>query len=50
MASHNLEQASRLCPRALVLVSGRLVGDLVGAQLNADRLADLYRAPLLVTS
>lgn len=47
MATHNLEQGRRLCRRALVLVGGRLVGELPTDELDADRLTTLYRAPAL---
>ena len=47
MATHNLEQAKRLCQRAIVLVGGRLVGELPMAELDRDRLAGLYTAPTL---
>jgi heme exporter protein A len=47
MATHNLEQARRLCRRALVVVSGRLVGEMPVADLDSDRLSAFYQARTL---
>ncbi len=47
MATHNLDQARRICQQALVLVGGRLVQQRVLTDLTANRLQDLYREPLL---
>jgi heme exporter protein A len=47
VATHDLEQARRLCQRAIVLVDGCLVGQLPMAELDRDRLAGLYGAPSL---
>ena len=44
LATHNLDQARRLCGRAAVLVGGRLVSELPTCELSADVLGGLYRA------
>ena len=45
MATHNLQQAARVCRRGLVLVAGRLAAaDSIDA-IDAARLGDLYRRP-----
>jgi heme exporter protein A len=46
MASHNLEHARQICQRAIVLVGGRLIGQLSMAELDAQQLGQLYRQPL----
>jgi ABC-type methionine transport system ATPase subunit len=49
MATHNLDQARRICQQALVLVGGRLVQQRVLADLTASHLQDIYREPLLAS-
>lgn len=44
VATHNIEQARRLCHRALVLVAGRLAADLPVEAMEPVRLQQLYRA------
>lgn len=48
MATHNLDQARRLCERALVLADGRLVDTIATDELDTERLAGLYRGPAKV--
>jgi heme exporter protein A len=46
MATHNLEQAGRLCRRAVVLVRGRLVRELPAGEIDGDALSSLYSGPV----
>jgi ABC-type multidrug transport system ATPase subunit len=47
MATHNLQQAARVCSRGLVLVSGRLAADSPLTAVDAARLGELYGVPRL---
>jgi ABC-type multidrug transport system ATPase subunit len=46
MATHNLQQAARVCRRGLVLVGGRLVAADAIEAIDTGRLGALYRRPL----
>jgi heme exporter protein A len=49
MATHNLDQARRVCQQALILVGGRMVQQRPLAGLSADHLQAIYREPLLAS-
>jgi heme exporter protein A len=46
MATHNLQQAARVCRRGLVLVAGRLAATEPIEAIDAQRLGALYRRPI----
>lgn len=45
MATHNLDQAQRLCERAIVLAEGRLAGELPSTEVDAVSIGRLRRQP-----
>jgi ABC-2 type transport system ATP-binding protein len=45
LTTHNLEYARRLCHSGLVLVGGRIAGELAVSELDSGRLERLYGDP-----